>query len=87
MIYRQLSTFADEEGRESLRETFPIIERQWETVGSLGNIISRRATAELRAWGTSAVVRISSPVNILLYILADQLLLSKRPKLWRQFLY
>lgn len=59
MIYRELSTFTDEEGHESLKETFPIVERQWETVGSLGNIISRRATAELRAWGTSAAVSYS----------------------------
>lgn len=58
VIYRELSTFPfgiDEEVG-ALKQAFPIIERQWESVGSLGTAIARRATSELKLWDASALV-------------------------------
>lgn len=69
-VYRELSNFSygedEEEGR--LKDAFPIIERQWESVGSLGAGIARRATAELRSWEASPVVR---PLSLLLDVASE----------------
>ena len=63
VVYRELSSFSYGENEEEggLKEAFPIIERQWESVGSLGTDIARRATAELRLWEASPIVSRLSP--------------------------
>lgn len=60
VIYRELSTFSflsDDEEPRPLIQSFPIVERQWESIGGLGAVITRRATTELKSWDASAVVR------------------------------
>lgn len=59
VVYRELSSFSyddDDEDAGSLKDTFPIIEKQWESIGSLGAVIARRATAELRSWDSQPIV-------------------------------
>lgn len=66
VVYRELATFGNDEEEDEDEEdgapqrgllaAFPIVERQWESVASLGGVIARRATAELRAWDSPAIV-------------------------------
>lgn len=74
VVYRELSTFSyceedeDEFDEGGLLASFPIIERQWESIGSMGPGIVRRATAELRQWETSPAVRrpLALTINLVL---------------------
>lgn len=60
VVHRELSTFpfGDDEEEGALKTAFPIVERQWEIVGSLGSAITRRATSELQIWGASSIVSV-----------------------------
>lgn len=60
VVYQELSGFSyDEEDEDAgLKDAFPIIERQWESIDSLGTAIARRATAELRQWDTTPTVSV-----------------------------
>ncbi|KAM0792242.1 hypothetical protein ACM66B_004936 [Microbotryomycetes sp. NB124-2] len=57
IIYHELSRQGEEEedGEATLKAAFPIIDKQWDIVGSLGTIISRRAMADLSAWDKPAI--------------------------------
>ncbi|KAL8293241.1 hypothetical protein RQP46_000935 [Phenoliferia psychrophenolica] len=71
VVYRELSTFTydeeDDEGEEGgLTTAFPIIERQWETIGSMGPGIVRRAIAELSQWDTSPTITAETLAAILM---------------------
>lgn len=68
VVYRELSTFGKDDdendemdGEQGLLVAFPIIERQWESVAGLGNVIARRAMTELRNWEASPIVSLLSP--------------------------
>lgn len=58
VVYRELSNFSYDPDDEPgvLKDTFPIIERHWESIGNLGATIARRATLDLRLWDTPASV-------------------------------
>lgn len=69
-MYRELSNYSlDEAGneRENLMASFPIIEKNWESISSLGGVIVRRSKVELRNWGaTSQVGSFFRPSRLLL---------------------
>jgi hypothetical protein len=65
VLYRELSNYSSDGSQDPghLKDSFPIVERQWESVGSLGAVIARRATAELRIWETDAIVSAATRVD------------------------
>ncbi|KAK4058927.1 hypothetical protein OIO90_000373 [Microbotryomycetes sp. JL221] len=69
IIYQELSSHSEEDedaAEANLKAAFPIIDRQWEIVGSLGTIISRRATADLSNWQQPAIRTAQTLASILL---------------------
>jgi hypothetical protein len=58
VLHRVIESYDSEEiAGGSLKDKFPIIERQWEMIAALGAVIVRRATAELRICDASPIVR------------------------------
>ncbi|BGP37947.1 hypothetical protein JCM10449v2_001874 [Rhodotorula kratochvilovae] len=57
LVYRELSDFelppadGDEDGEaRRLKDAFPIVEKQWETLSTLRPVVLRRALGELQTW-------------------------------------
>lgn len=77
VVHRELSAFkydaGDDDSEGGLQDAFPIIERQWESIGSLGAAILRRATTDLRRWQPSANVRSGPPLTGVMLTFVDVL--------------
>lgn len=69
VVYRELCDFSyDDErgGKGVLKENFPIIERQWESIAGLGTAIVRRAGEDLKIWDTTPITTASTLASILM---------------------